>query len=434
MRGIRGSHRARTLRGLAVWLAVLMVLAVPACTSSSSPADPDDGAAALEGLPRIPWEGGPAYWKKFRNADKGGWDRPSFFPIAIWFDQISTNAEVRWDKAHGVNTYFGLVPNTPFSLIKDNHVYYIGPGLNSGFDPASGYWVGNFLGDEYDGRYSHSEGQQVLARERQKYAGNGKFDYANYTGLVVGPDMPAPVARAYVNRFTDVVSVDTYLYTVPFCDWRPYRGNLFLVPIPKASCRTASSYGRLMQALRQRDASDGRLQPLWQFIELLNGGSGDSRPRLIAPDQLRGAVMSSLINEARGIFYFNQSMSGPCFGGNVLRSAQLDPHACGATQVQAMKVVDSQIRQLAPVLNTQSYRYRFGPGLQTMLKARDGYAYVFAMVDGNNPGRRTFRLPSGVRGTTASVLFEGRSIPVHDGTFSDVFRKESSYHVYRIAL
>src|ERR1017187_4032569 len=58
-------------------------------------------------LPRIAWEGGPAYWDQFPVAKAAGWGNQDFFPIAIWYDGVSSNAEVRADESYGINTYIG---------------------------------------------------------------------------------------------------------------------------------------------------------------------------------------------------------------------------------------------------------------------------------------------------------------------------------------
>ncbi len=450
MRPMASSHRStRTARrlgtgmlpglGLCLLVLALCALAAPRTTAGSgslatvSTVRPRAATAALD-LPRIPWEGGASYWRQFRNADAGGWSKPSFFPIAIWFNGISSDSEASWDKAHGVNTYIGMWEGTDFSLFERNHVYWIGEGLNKTFKPSSPYWVGNFLDDEVDGRYSPSAGFRHLQGLVDANAGSGRFDYANFTQAVIG-DLPDSVAQQYVNRYTDAVSLDMYWYTIPYCDWRPYDSTKYIVPVRQDHCRTASSYGKAVSALRQRDAADGHRQPIWQFVEDLNGGPGSPHVGYITPPQLKGAVMSSVINEARGLVYFNQSLSGPCQGGSILRQAQIRAHFCGAGQVAAMGSVNHQIHTLAPVINTQSYRYRFGNGLQTMLKTRGRYAYVFAMVNGSSdPGSRTFQLPPGVHGNSVRVLFENRTIPVRNHRFRDDFPRETTYHVYRVAL
>jgi hypothetical protein len=225
-----------------------------------------------------------------------------------------------------------------------------------------------------------------------------------------------------------------YWYTIPFCDWDRYRGERYAVPVPQATCRTASSYGKTMRALTIRDGADGRLQPRWQFIENLNGLSGQDHVGYISPGQLKGAAMASVINEARGIVWFNQSFTGPCQSTNVVRTAQMEGDAwCGAEQVAAMGEVNNLIHDHAEILNTQSYEWSFGQGLDTMLKTHDGHAYVFAMSDGRT-GERSFTLPDGIGGTTVEVIGEDRTIDVVDGEFSDAFAHEYDYHLYRIAL
>ncbi|WP_138413639.1 hypothetical protein [Sinomonas gamaensis] len=422
-----GSARALILL---LWLALVAALPGSGAVGGAGSAGP----AALLDLPRIPWEGGSDYWKKFPVADAAGWSDPAFFPIVAWYNGISSNDEAQYDRSLGINTYIGMDAATPYSLFADNGMFWIGPPLNDTFTTSSRNWVGEFLDDEVDGRYSPQGGRAHLQELSDKAKADGRFAYTNYTQSVIAKDMADPDANAYVNDFTDVVSVDMYWYTVPFCSGSPYREN-YLIPIPQPQCRTASSYGKTMQMLRQRDAADGKLQPLWQFVENLNGGPGDQPfTAEITPEQLEGAVMNSLIHEARGIVYFNQSLSGPCQGGSIFRQSQIEAGFCAADQVAAVKKIDSLIRDLAPVLNTQSFDYSFGGGLDTMLKQYNHSIYIFAMTDGaSTPGPRTFTLPSGVRGRAVEVVGEGRSITASaNGVFRDVLANENSFHVYRV--
>ena len=325
---------------------------------------------------------------------------------------------------------------TPYSLFKDNGVYWLGEKLNSTFNDSSTNWVGDSLGDEVDGRFPFADGQAYLQSMVNSYGNDGRFKYTNFTQIVMGTDIPAPIAEKFVNGYTDAVSLDMYWYTIPYCDWRPYR-DVYLTPIALSNCRTASSYGKTMDSLRIRDAADGKLQSLWQVVELVNGGPGEG-PFLgnVSAGQLKGAVVNSLIHEARGIIYFNQSMSGSCAGGNLIRMTQTNSNSCAASQVAGAKAVNLQIKALAPVLNSQSYKYTFGTGLDSMLKVKDGYAYVFAMVDGSSsPGQRSFTLPAGVTGRSVEVMFENRTIQADSqGGFSDTFAAEYSYHIYKIKL
>lgn len=449
MRGIRTAGKRRSFqrrstgreRTVRAWLASTALLSavglvLAACTA------PDDRSrieaapvVAIQDLPKVPWEGGPDYWKKFAKADGAGWDDPSFFPIAIWYNGISSDAEVQYDKDHGINTYMGMSDTTPYSIFEANGVFWIGGKLNDTFTEQSRNWVGSFLDDEVDGRFTPEAGRQHL-QALASSTPQGFFKYANFTQMVISHYMPAADAQQFVNNYTDAVSVDMYWYTIPYCGLRPYT-NAHLVAVSEQNCRTASSYGKTMKALRMQDAADGKLQPLWQFVENLNGGPGEG-PFVanITAGQLQGAVMNSIINEARGIVYFNQSLSGPCGGGSVLRLSQVMTGFCGAEQMEAVKTVNSRIRELAPVINTQSYDFSLGNQLDTMLKIREGYAYIFSMVDGSStPGARNFKLPDGITTNQAEVLFENRTVPVDAaGSFTDTFESEYTYHIYKVKL
>lgn len=396
------------------------------------PPPPDD----VLNLPRVPWENGSAYWSKFKYANEAGWSNPSFFPIVVWYNQFSSDSEVQWDKSLGINTYIGLNQWTDFALIPKYNMFYIGAAANSTFDASSKNWVGNFLDDEVDGRYTPSEGRALLQSLVDKYAGNGRFNYANFTQMVISGYMNQGDAQAYVNNFTDAVSIDMYWYTVPFCDWTPYQGLTYIIPIYLSNCRTASSYGKSMAMLRKQDAVDGKLQPLWQFVENLSGSPAEGPYRTLSAGQVKGAVMSSIINEARGIVYFNTSFGGDCPAQPVIRRAQVEgTKFCGWDQVMAMGEINNLIHSLAPVINTQSYVFNFGTGLETMVKVYAGQAYIFAMVDGESqPGSRTFTLPSGIKGSAVEVVGEGRTLPISSGKFTDNFAAEYSFHIYKIAL
>lgn len=425
-------------RTMLAGLATTAVL-VPGCTPSTadiSGAGPSAAETAERSwdLPRIPWEGGPAYWEQFARTDAAGWADPSFFPIVAWYNGISSDAEAEYDKAQGINTYIGMADTTPYSFFEDHDLYWIGGSLNETFTEDSKNWVGWFLDDEVDGRFPAAEGQQHLQKLKDA-APEGYFTYANFTQMVISEDMVQEDAQQYINGYTDVVSMDMYWYTIPSCDRKPYR-DIYIVPVLEQYCRTASSYGKAVESVRHQDAADGELQAIWQFVENLNGGPGEGPfTANISAGQLQGAVMSSLINEARGIVYFNQSLTGPCRGGSIFRLSQVLENFCGQDQVDAAREVNSRISDLAPVLNTQSYEHDFGEGLDTMLKVHRGHAYIFAMVDGSGaPGSRTLQLPAGVPVDEVEVLFEDRVLPLDDGRFTDTFDAEYTYHIYRVKL
>jgi len=392
----------------------------------------------ISALVPIPWEGGPAYWEQFSKTGQSGWENPSFFPIVAFFNGVSSNEEVIYDKSLGVNTYTGMDVNTPFNLFADNNVYFIGEKLNDSW-PIDDHtvWIGRSTDDEVDGRYSPpSAGRDYLQSVIDNIGDDGRFKWGNYTQLVLLNDNPANNSdwEQYVNNYSDVVSIDMYWYTIPLVE---YRDN-YITSVKEDHRRTSSSYGKMMKSLRIRDSVDNKLQPIWNFIENINGGPAEGPwQRYIAPGELKGAVMSSIINEARGIVYFNQSFTGSIVTGGFIRYSQYaDPNFEGRALINAFGEINNQIHRLATIINTQSYAYHFGALLDTMLKKVGGHIYIFAMIDGDGqPGSRTFTLPWGLTGTSVEVVEENRTITINSSRqFTDTFQYEYSYHIYKIAI
>ena len=53
---------------------------------------------------------------------------------------------------------------------------------------------------------------------------------------------------------------------------------------------------------------------------------------------------------------------------------------CSEERKKKIRESNARITSLAAVINTQSYAWDFGPGVDTMLKAKGGSAYVFAEI------------------------------------------------------
>ncbi|GAA1393401.1 hypothetical protein [Luteococcus peritonei] len=407
-----------------------------------APGGPGTGQPAPGGqvtslsLPRIPWEGGAGYYAKFPDAVRGGWNDPKHFPISVWWGGGSTDAELQADKKMGINTYIVTNDQMDAKLFSRNKMSYIGHGTRT-MDRDDPAWVGDYLDDEVDGRFSATEGLALMRKLTSKLPDHDKIRYANYTGMVIswhgGNRAWDAAARSYANDFTDTTSLDTYWFSSNQCDWANPNGHAYATPFSKASCRTGQNYGRSVKSLRWRDAQDGKLTPVWNFIENVDVTVDGTSHYALKPADVKAAAMSSIINEARGLVWFNQSFGGKCSTGNALRAGQQAGYACRDT-VQAMSEVNTLIQSLAPVLNTQSYEWDFGKDLETMLKVHDGSAYVFAMsTDDAAAGRRSFTLHAELKGRTIEVVGEQRTItPQADGSFVDSFVSINDYHVYKI--
>jgi hypothetical protein len=254
-------------------------------------------------------------------------------------------------------------------------------------------------------------------------AGDDRMRYANFGKGVMFWQSDSEAQR-FVNDYTSVVSNDIYWYTDPNVCGSSSEGPS--IGITKANCRRAANYGLTMDTMRKLDGADGKRQPVYAFVEVGHPFTEDDAPTITA-DQIAGATVNSLIHEARGILYFNHNFGSPCISQHVLRDS------CGNAVRPAVTELNKRITSLAPVLNTQSYEWKFNPKLDTMLKAHDGSYYVFAMPgrDGGT-GAQTLTLPTGIGGATAEVLFENRSVAITGGAIVDTFSQEFSYHIYKI--
>ncbi|GAA3443693.1 hypothetical protein [Planomonospora venezuelensis] len=423
--------RSRSKKWYLQVFAVVIALAVGWVTLST-------GSSGTDQPSRVEWEGGPAYYRAYPAADAAGWSKDTFFPIGVWFESVVEEKDVLVDKEAGLNTYFALTDNSDAGFIRKHGMWAI---TGKPLDGAGAETVGWLISDEPDmwagagdnkwtgknqGEGEPCEpaqtpcGYTVMRELKDRLPkGDGRMYYANYGKGVAMWETEAE-AEKFVNGYTDIMSTDLYWYSDPFiCE----EAERFL-QLPRTRCPRAAGYGLLMDKERKLDGRDGKRQPIYAFVEV---GWPMEDGRAIEPEQVRGAVMQSLIHEARGIIYFNHNFGGPCISQHVLRDCYPETRA-------AVTEVNRQITRLAPVLNTQSYVHGFGTGLDTMLKERDGSYYVFAMIgQGTEPGPRTLTLPSRIASAgSVEVLFENRTVPVEGGRFEDTFASEHTAHIYKI--
>lgn len=402
---------------------------------------PPAGSADLA-LPRVPWEGGPSYYARFGKSNAADWHDPGFFPIGVWYEGVYTQDDVSKDKAVGLNTYVMLTSGSDMNLIERNDMHAMTTDnrkdtggettawiINDEVDMWGGAgdskWTGKYPGEGHpctSGKYDC--GFDVMDRlSADLPAGTDRMRYANFGKGIMFWQNNADASR-FVNEWTTVVSNDIYWYTDPNVCYSSSEGPA--IGVPEDACRRSANYGLTMDRMREVDAMDGKRQPIYAFVEVGHPFEGNDSPT-ITKEQIAGAVVNSLIHEARGILYFNHNFGSDCISQHVLRDA------CGTAVRPAVTELNRRIKSLAPVLNTQSFRWQFNPALDTMLKQYDGSYYVFAMPGRTGgTGEQKLTLPEGVSGAEAEVLFENRTVPISGGTVTDTFAKEFSYHIYKI--
>lgn len=389
---------------------------VPTPTTSTPTAPP-----SVLALPRVPWEGGPSYYDSYTQAKASGWSDPKRFPIGVWYESVLSDADAQQDVANGLNTYVELTADSDLSAVRRNGMSAIISQQYSNRGNESVAWL---LGDEVDMTNGPGSGYTEMQRLLSNYPANdGRMHYANFGKGVTLWESDSEAGK-FVNDYTTAVSNDLYWYTDPYIC--PGPGEDPPMGVTAATCRRAANYGLTMDRMRYLDGLDGKRQPIYAFVEVGHPFTQADAPTITA-EQIAGAVMNSLIHEARGVIYFNHDFGGPCISQHVLRDQ------CGDAVRPTVRQVNTEIATLAPVLNTQSYKWTANPGLDTMLKAYDGSYYLFAMPGRTGgTGSQELTLPAGLSGSSAEVLFEGRSVPISGGAIQDVFAKESSYHIYKI--
>ena len=404
-------------------------------TPTPTPSSTTTPPGSVLTLPRIPWEGGSAYWNSFPKARSVGWTDPNFFPISVFLGRMQDAARY---KGLGINTYQAMEHNVaiwPVSTVTGQGMFVMAQQeewtpAEVGNDPRVVSW---FISDECEMGYSdctpdwnHDNGEFGRLAVQQSYVdkvtayNDGRFKHANF-GNGITRTWWAPTTMDDHVALMDSVSADKYSYTSPDVD-----GLLLGSPEWPAGANpaTAAAYGWQVDQMRSFMAPNA-LKPAWGFVETARPLLGDADARTITPNQIEGAVWSMIIHEARGISYFMHNNDPACDEGS----------ACEHAMEAKLTSLNAAVRGLAPVINTQSYQYNFNNGTDTMLKTYQGSAYVFADIGLNETaGAKTFALPAGITGTTVEVVGESRSLTVVGGHFTDTFAAEYSHHIYKIAL
>ena len=424
----------------------------PAPTDAASPSAP--ATLNVAGLSTLPWFGGANYYSQFGVAAAAGWANQSFFPIGAWYMRANTQPELDTYKAMGFNTSVSVEQFGNLPLMRANGIFAIANGTGALGSETTGY----VLSDEPDMVYragndpwSGSEGWNTctpiqdnggkcgytyMQQTKALFPANdGRFHYANYGKGVFPWWMTDGEFGTFVNAYTSVVSDDIYWYTdddTCVASQGPsmiqgsgpisiYTG---LHDLTASECHRAANYGAVMDRMRMLDGLDGKRQPIYAFIEA--GAPFSGRSSTITGPQMEGAIMSSLIHGANGIIYFKHSFGGSCISNDIFITCPSAPKA-NATKI------NGYMRDFAPVLNSPSYQHDFGTRTDTMLKWYNGSAYIFAMGKWGATGSATFTLPGGLApARSIEVLYEGRTLPVNGGSFTDSFAQEYSYHIYKV--
>jgi hypothetical protein len=376
-----------------------------------------------------PVDGGRDYYGRFSNSLPSD---PSFFPVGLWLDSVTSRSDVAFDKRAGVNLYVGVADpeGSSLGLLRANgQKAFIQSNERTRFTGIRSETAGWLLMDEIDMTDGPTACRGRLQRISWGLPDDGRARYNNYGKGVLLWETNAEAA-CFVEA-QQIVSSDLYWFTDPNQRrmvgerWLPERRGWMTLN----EVRRAANYGYQVDRMRALDARDGRRKPIWNFVEVgwpftesaAEGG------RAIQPAEIRAAVWHSLIAGARGILYFDHQFGGPC-PDRVLR-----PPYCYPENREMVKSVNRQIKDLAPVLNAPNATsdWTTNSSIRAMVKWHAGNFYVFAGSRENRASTGTFSLPC-VGDATVERLGEGGSVPLSGGSFSDSFADGNAVHIYRI--
>lgn len=404
----------------------------------------------LANLTRVAWEGGPGYYEKFPQAKAMGWTDPNFYPIGLWGAAVDEQWQIDSYKEVGINTFLELYTSTPnLALLRQNDMSVI-HGVTNRPDMGN-ETVAWLLSDEPE-QHEQEDPRKVidyLNEQKKRFPENdGRMHFTNFTANMLWPTFPP--GPEYTTKWldaNDANSIDIYWHardlvcsgTIAGEIWKngsgaPQQHGSGYNDLSEAECHRATNYGWQIDAQRRLSTASDKAEPVFGFVE--NGSPADTNPingavHTIAPEEMAGAMWNMIIHGASGINIFNHTLNGPCITSDNLN------HPCYVAMREKTKQVTAQIRQLASVINTQSFDYKFNPLLDTALKEKDGSYYVLAMPGsikgGSATGRHTLQLPYGLVAPKAEVMFENRTIDINqNGQFTDNFDHQHTYHIYKI--
>jgi hypothetical protein len=169
----------------------------------------------------------------------------------------------------------------------------------------------------------------------------------------------------------------------------------------------------------------GGSKPVWACIETTHIGDPE---RIATPAQIRSEVWMALISGATGIVYFAHEWKPKSIEAGLLAREE---------SAAAVKSIDAEIKQLAPVLHEPSEpklatveSSRAEVPIALMCKRHDGDTYLFAVSLRSESTRAKFELATVPDKSKIEVLGESRTLAASHHGFEDSF-DGYAVHSYR---
>ncbi|MGB9602302.1 MAG: beta-galactosidase [Limisphaerales bacterium] len=349
----------------------------------------------------------------------------TFFPIAVWLQNPSRAEEYR---ALGINLYIGLwkgPTEQQLAALKKAGMMVICEQNDVGIQHIDDKTIVGWMhGDEPDNAQPLGNGKgygppippQKIIEDYQRIRKNDPsrpvllnlgqgVAWDNWIGRGIRRNHPEDYPE-YI-KGGDIVSFDIYPATHSSPE---VAGNLWYV---------ARGVQRLI------DWSKGE-KIVWNCIECTQISNPNRKP---TPEQVRCEVWMSLVHGSHGIIYFVHQWQPKFIEAGLLADKEM---------AAAVKTINSQIHDLAPVLNSPKLsenpiNVEWTPQqsqIAIMSRGYKGNLYLFAVAMRAIKTKATFRILTPVT-PSVEVLYENRSINIKNGAFEDDF-EPYAVHLYKI--
>jgi hypothetical protein len=245
--------------------------------------------------------------------------------------------------------------------------------------------------------------------------------YINFGGGDVSTAMDGPAPSWCPSPYTNCLLTSTYKSLIAAADWLSNdfypvtgyvpstmtRGDLTIIGLPMDRLKTWAD------------------KPLFNYIET-SSQHFIANTRGVTPDELRVEIWLSIIHGVRGYVFFPQVV-----GGTTTNDGTPDDVAAEMTRVNAL------VTQIAPALQGNINPPEIGAAPPAPLQAGwrnapDGMYFIVVNPIATPTTAASITLTGLGGATKATVLNEGRTVPISNGTISDSFGA-FAVHIYVVA-
>lgn len=412
--------------------------------SASGGAAVQFGTSLPSGVTLQSIDGGTTFYNSFPNMD-ARFKIANFFPISVDSEFDATRyANIAKLGVNGINGPYNGTSQAIVDAAKAANLWIVDKTVPT-ISTAGTTVVGYKPFDELDGKGNTCAGLEsapvnILSICQSNIASNNnavtpagitqmqnaikasdstRFTLAQYTTVFACNNYPPkPTDPSGWGHAMDVISYDWY----PLTDKYNY-GN----------CPKNHAVFDQYAATQEARGNTGYTRPVWVYIETskLFPPGGQASGYLPTGADIEAEVWNAVIGGAQGIEYFNNDFSaGACNGQHVLADTN-----CYVDQHAGILSVDTKLAAHAAIINASyasGYETHGSANLHTMVKWYGNTGYIFAIPNTTTAQNNvTFQVAGNPSGTV-TVLDEGRTLPLTNGSFTDNFANQNVVHIYKI--